>query len=268
LKARHGLSIVITSRTQIWMNSRCGTPLLWVWLLTLMMSFTNAQVRKLGTDDDPIRRGLFACQTMRQLLQNVKLDGKSGPFETISQAATLAEEGQKAQARSRLHSLLMVPGLETRMQLVTWSALRELGEQPGTKSGTGVLGVVLEVPMRGGYDTLAAYQDGSARYLNFSGSAIFWDARDETIATLGRAFIAAGASAGAQAKPRNDILLPKSGTQLTLLTRSGPYAMATIPPTVMTTASALMIELTHRAKRAKQESRGRSQLARKGDNTP
>jgi hypothetical protein len=234
------------------MSPRRGTRFLWVWILTLMTFFTNGQTPKLGTDDDRIRQGLFACQTMKQLVKDVKLYGNSGPFQTIAQASMLAEKGDKAEASSRLHTLLAATGLETRIQLVTWSALRELGEQPDAKAGTEVLGVILEVPMRDGYDTLAAYQDGSARYLNFSGSAIFWDARDETVAALCRAFIAAGASAGGNAKPRNDISLPKSGTQLTLLTRSGPYAIANVPPTVMKAATALMIELTHRAKQANQ----------------
>jgi len=207
---------------------------------------------KLGTNDDPIRRGLFACQTVKELLKTVKLDGRPGPFQTIAQASLLEEKGDKAEARSLLHNLLVVPGLETRIQLVTWLALRELGERPDAKAGTEVLGVILELPMQDGYDTLAAYQDGSARYLNFSGSAIFWDARDETVAALCRAFIAAGASAGTNAKPRDDISLPQSATQLTLLTRSGPYATASVPPSVMKAATALMIDLIQRAKQAKQ----------------
>ena len=217
-----------------------------------MTLFTNGQTPKLGTDNDPIRQGLFACQTMKQLLKNVKLDGDSGPFQAIAQASALSEKGDTAGARSRLHTLLGTHALETRIQLFTWSALRELGEQPDAKAGTEVLGVVVEVPMRDGYDTLAAYQDGSARYLNLSGSAIFWDARDDTVAALCRAFIATGASAGGSAKPRNDISLPKSGAQLTLLTRSGPYAIPSVPPTAMKAATALMIELTHRAKQQKQ----------------
>jgi hypothetical protein len=225
---------------------------LWICLLAMMTPFTNAQVPKLGSDGDPIRQGLFACQTMRQLLTNVKFDGNSSPFETIAQAATLAENGEKAEARSRLHTLLAAGGLETRIQLLAWSALRELGELPEAKLGTEVLGVVIEVPMRDGYDTLAAYQDSTARYLNFSGSAIFWDARDDTIAALCRRFIAAGASAGAQAKPRNDVSLPRSGSQITLLTRSGPYVIASVSPTVMGDASALVMELTHRSKQARQ----------------
>ena len=111
--------------------------------------------------------------------------------------------------------------------------------------------MVVEVPMRGAYDTLAAYQDGSARYLNFSGAAIFWDARDEAVTTLCRGFIASSVSVGAQAKPRTGLSLPKQGAQLTLLTRSGPYVVTEIPPTVMKPASALMVELMQRAKQVK-----------------
>jgi hypothetical protein len=129
---------------------------MWPFLLTLMTLLTNGQTPKLGTDNDPIRQALFACQTMKQLLN-------SGPFQGIAQASTLSEKGDKAEARLRLHTLLSAPALETRIQLFAWSALRELGEQPNAKAGTEVLGVILEVPMRDGYDTLAAYQDGSAR---------------------------------------------------------------------------------------------------------
>ncbi len=38
-----------------------------------------------------------------------------------------------------------------------------------------LLGVVVEVAMEEGLDVVAAYSDGSARYLNHSGSAIVWE---------------------------------------------------------------------------------------------
>lgn len=38
-----------------------------------------------------------------------------------------------------------------------------------------VHGVVLDVPMGHGLDTLAAYANGSARYINHSGKAVLWD---------------------------------------------------------------------------------------------
>jgi hypothetical protein len=72
-----------------------------------------------------------------------------------------------------------------------WSGLRELGELPDPKFAFEVLGVVLERPSNGAYDTLAAYMDGSARYLNFSGKAIFWDAPDPKVKELCLAMVGA-----------------------------------------------------------------------------
>lgn len=131
----------------------------------------------------------------------------------------------KKEAISVLKGILARPSIETRIQLWVWSALRELGVQPGQKLAFEILGVVLEVPMHGAYDTLAAYQDGSARYLNFSGSVIFWDKPDEAVATLCHALLQSAVAAGSRAKPRMSFSLPKSGIQLSLLTRSEAYAV-------------------------------------------
>jgi hypothetical protein len=60
------------------------------------------------------------------------------------------------------------------------------------------LGVVLEVPSGGAYDTLAAYADGSARYLNFSGKAIFWDAPDPKVKELCLAMVGLSFDANTQ----------------------------------------------------------------------
>jgi hypothetical protein len=217
----------------------------------MMMSPTTSQGRKLGSEADPIRQGLFASGPMNVFAQRLKLDGNPGPFHTFVEAVELADSGKKEEAKARLRNVLSLPNLETRVTLRVWSALRELGEDPDAKSAKEVMGVVVEVPMRGSYDTLAAYQDGSARYLNFSGAGIFWDTRDEAVTTLCRRFIASSVSVGAQVKPRTGVSLPKQGAQLTLLTRSGPYAVAEIPPTVMKPASALMVELMRRAEQAK-----------------
>ena len=148
------------------------------------------------------------------------------PFQTFADAVELARAGKKEDAKSRLHSILGITNLETRIQLWVWSALRELGEQPDAKFGKEVLGVVIEVPMRGAYDTLAGYQDGSARYLNFSGKAIFWDAPGGSIKLLCERLIASTIPEGSRAVLRKGTVLPKSGTQVTLLTRSGMFVIA------------------------------------------
>lgn len=217
-------------------------------LAMMMAPFSKAESPKLGSEADPIRQKLFACQPMNVLVQRLKLDGNPGPFQTFADAAALANSGKKEEAKSRLHSILGLPNLETRIQLWVWSALRELGERPDPKSGKEVLGVVVEMPMQRAYDTLAAYQDGSARYLNYSGKAIFWDQHDVAIKSLCQRLIVSTIPEGSRALPRQNAMLPKSGSQATLLTRSGMYVISEPSHGVVAAGSALMLELMQRAK--------------------
>jgi hypothetical protein len=220
-------------------------------LAMMMVPFSKAASPKLGSEADPIRQGLFASEPMNVLVKRLKLDGSPGPLQTFVDAAALANSGKKEEAKSRLHSILGLPNLETRIQLWVWSALRELGEVPDSKSGKEVLGVVVEMPMRAAYDTLAAYRDGSARYLNFSGKAIFWDSTDVAIKSLCQRLIDSTIPESSLAVPRQDTKLPKSGSQVTLLTRSGMYVISEPPQSVVSAGSALMLELMQRAKAGK-----------------
>jgi len=61
---------------------------------------------------------------------------------------------------------------ESRMQLLAYRRLTETGETITVKK---LLAVIVEVGLEGGLDTLAAYHDGTARYLNYSGKTIFWN---------------------------------------------------------------------------------------------
>lgn len=72
----------------------------------------------------------------------------------------------------QLHTITQDASAESRMQLLAYRRLTEMGEIINTKK---LLGVVVEVGMEDGLDTLAAYQDGTARYLNHSGRTIFWN---------------------------------------------------------------------------------------------
>lgn len=219
-------------------------------LVMTMVPFSKSDSSKLGSEGDRIRQGLFGCQSLNVLVQRLKLDGSSGPFQTFADAAQLANAGKKEEAKSLLRRILALSDLETRIQLWVWSALRELGDRPDAKSGGEVLGVVIEMPMQGGYDTLAAYQDGSARYFNFSGKAIFWDQKDVTVKSFCQRLIDSTIPESPRAVPRRDTALPKSGSQVTLLTRSGMYVIAEAPQSVVTAGTALMLELMQRAKGA------------------
>jgi len=203
---------------------------------------------KLGSDRDLIRQMLFASQSLKELVSRIHLDGRPGPFQTIADASKLVEEGKKEEAMVQLRSVLETPDLETRTVLWTWSALRELGEKPDPKLADEVLGVVIEMPSGGGYDTLAAYADGSARYLNYSGRAIFWDQQDTQIKGLCRAFIDSAVPVRAHAKPRTSLSLPGQGAQVTLLTRSGMFVSHDPPDSVIGAGAALMMEMMKRAR--------------------
>ena len=203
---------------------------------------------KLGSNADPIRQMLFASQSLKEQVSRMRLDGQPGPYKSIADALQLIEEGKLDAATARLRGVLEMPDLETRTVLWTGSALRELGEEPDPKLSFEVLGVVMEIPSGTSYDTLAAYVDGSARYLNFSGKAIFWDTPDATIKTLCRALIDSTIPASAGAKPRTSLLLPKRGAQITMLTRSGNFVIPDPPATVVGAGAGLMTEMIKRTK--------------------
>jgi hypothetical protein len=221
-------------------------------LLAFLMAFlpghAKADPAKLGSDADPIRQMLFASQSLKEQVRQMHLDGSPGAFQTIADASKLVEAGEKAEAVARLRGVLDLPQLETRIQLWVWSALRELGEKPDPKFAYEVLGVIFEMPSGDGHDTLAAYVDGSARYLNFSGKAIFWDAPDAMIKSLCQAFVDSTIPASSRAKPRTSLSLPKRDPQITLLTRSGLYVITVPPEPVVGPGAALMMELMKRAK--------------------
>ena len=90
--------------------------------------------------------------------------------------------------------------------------------------------MVVEMPIRGAYDTLAAIRTVLHVILNYSGAAIFWDEHDVAIKSLCQRLIDFTIPESPGALPRQDTMLPKSGGQVTLLTRSGMYVI-TDPPT-------------------------------------
>lgn len=100
------------------------------------------------------------------------------PWTSFSTASNFLGQGDRAGAISTLRTIVDQPGLESRHYLQAWCGLRELGVQPPADRAKHVYGVVVDVPVNTGLDTLAAYEDRHARYLNFSGAAILWEAPD------------------------------------------------------------------------------------------
>lgn len=67
---------------------------------------------------------------------------------------------------------------ETRLRILAFNALKTRGVAPQEKE---LLGVVIEVGFDRGLDTLAAYQDLRARYINQSGRLIIWETREPKV---------------------------------------------------------------------------------------
>ena len=95
---------------------------------------------------------------------------------------------------------------ESRMQLLAYRRMAEMGEIVDTKK---LLGVVVEVGLEDGLDTLAAYKDGTARCLNYSGRTIFWN------------------TATVQSQALIDELFTQSSE---VLKRIGPWDQQRLPP--------------------------------------
>jgi len=80
---------------------------------------------------------------------------------------------------------------ESRYRLLAYRRLQEIGLEIERRI---LMGVVVEVPMDGGLDTLAAFPDGRVRYINHSGRLVILEtmipAVIEAVATLTRAALA------------------------------------------------------------------------------
>lgn len=87
---------------------------------------------------------------------------------------------------------------ESRVRLLAAHWLRSQG-QPAPASG--VLGVVVEVPLEGGLDTLAAYADGRVRYINHTGRLAVFEGAPEDVAQQARLLVAEAIPAAAKATP-------------------------------------------------------------------
>ncbi|MBL8725928.1 MAG: hypothetical protein JNK49_17925 [Planctomycetes bacterium] len=150
--------------------------------------------------------------------------GQTGaPWMHFAAAAKSLECGDPAAAIAALQSVLAMVGLESRHALQAWDALRQLGVKPAANVGKRVLGVVLDVPVETGLDTLAAYADGTARYLNHAGSAIVWEAPDDRLAAAIQNVVAEGQRIATAIGPWQGArpALPAGMTRLSMLTPSG-----------------------------------------------
>lgn len=115
-------------------------------------------------------------------------------------------------------------GWESRHVLQAWRFLRDHGIVPDAAIASEVLGVVVEVPIERSHDALAAYADGSVRYLNHAGGASVVDEPPPAVAQAAAEVLTTGQALADQigvwdqpARPP----LPAGHTRLCMLTRGG-----------------------------------------------
>jgi len=77
--------------------------------------------------------------------------------------------------------IIEMPGLESRHYLQAWNFLRKLNVEPIPEVGKKVYGIVIDVVLQNGTEFVAAYADHRARYFNYTGSGIVWDAPDSSL---------------------------------------------------------------------------------------
>ena len=151
---------------------------------------------------------------------------------------------------------------EARHVLQAWHFLRQAGTQPGPDIASRVLGTVAEVAVPAGYDVLACYRDGSARYLNLSGSVIVYDGGnaqvDAAIAGLLDVSQAVADAIGVWDRPQLPAL-PDGHTRVVMLTPAGARfgqgpdaALRTdrVASALLSAATELLTALTNAASRS------------------
>jgi len=101
--------------------------------------------------------------------------GEEGPDvgAALLALAAAAEAGDADSAGTQLR-LLLGSGPETRVRLQAWAMARRAGV-PLAGDARRIRGVIVDMGLEDGVDTIAAFEDGSARYLNQAGGGIFWE---------------------------------------------------------------------------------------------
>jgi hypothetical protein len=91
------------------------------------------------------------------------------PWRSFERARDLVATKDVAAAQALWRQIAATPDIESRHVLQAWTFLRDSGELPEDEVAAETLGAVAQVPMKSSHDVLAAYADGSVRYLNHSG---------------------------------------------------------------------------------------------------
>jgi hypothetical protein len=122
----------------------------------------------------------------------------------------------------RIAALARDTSADARVRALAWGRLRALGHPVPPKL---LLGVVVEVPLDGGLDTLAAFADGGVRYINQTGKVSVFEGHED-LRPLVEGLFGAARTVVAQIGPwdRERLPAPRPGRiRLSFLVSDGLY---------------------------------------------
>ncbi|RAW01830.1 hypothetical protein [Pseudochryseolinea flava] len=110
---------------------------------------------------------LLFCDNLELLKQNISTP-VSYPFDVLfNDSSTVAD----------LQKIIDDETLESRLKIFAYNQQMLKGHKPTQKE---LLAVVIEVALDEGLDVLGSFKDGTARYINYSGKMVVWEATDAT----------------------------------------------------------------------------------------
>ncbi len=162
---------------------------------------------------------LFADQSLSDFLS--EQPGVTWP--ELREALEAGRRGKNDDAVAALKKALAAPNLETRVALLIWNSLREIGESPSAAEAEVVQGVVVEIPIQRDAVVLAVYRDGRARLFSWRGKALLWEPTgDEEVSSLLERVLADSQALFFMAQPgRKCTAIPEGTNRVTLLTFGG-----------------------------------------------
>jgi hypothetical protein len=153
---------------------------------------------------------------------------KRYPWVLMAAAHIKLRMEEAAEAGRLLRAVTLISN-EARVRLWAWHNLRMLGKFPSPDLSRQVLGVIIEVPFEDRLDVLAAYADGTARYINHQGGMIVWDRMDETITPLVMTVIRETQPIGPPQEDRLDDPVLPGEVRLQVLTPGGIHVWQDSP---------------------------------------
>lgn len=188
-------------------------------LAAVGMSFAAASGAVAGTPYSPYSNE--AANVIYNLLFCDNPDGfksKPGEIPTRWQTTLFSTPSDIA----ALEALAFDQSQEGRVRFLAFSRLRQQGKIVQSKI---LLGVIIEMPLKGGLDTLAAFSEGGVRYVNQSGKLVVVEGVDSFLPMVKRLFSVSEpvvSQIGPWNKPR--LAPPKRGNvRLTFLVSDGLY---------------------------------------------